>query len=77
MPNILVAQIGLQRPGIVASVRQCVAAGVPKHDEAQPLMKPARALLFSVAPKIAERLGRKLSVAHGVSNIAVTQVVLD
>src|SRR6516225_275341 len=32
--------------------------------------------LFSVAPKIAERLGRKLRVAHGVPNIAVTQVVL-
>jgi hypothetical protein len=77
MLDILVTEVCLQRSCIVAPVRQCVAAGVPKHDEAQPLMKPARALLFSVAPKIAERLGRKLSVAHGVSNIAVTQVVLD
>src|SRR5262249_38032650 len=33
--------------------------------------------LFSVAPKIAERLGRKLRIPHGVPNIAVTQVVLD
>src|SRR6516225_7560166 len=33
--------------------------------------------LFSVAPKIAERLGRKLRIAHVVPNIAVTQVVLD
>jgi hypothetical protein len=29
--NVFVAQVGLQRPCVVPSVRQCVAAGVPKH----------------------------------------------
>jgi hypothetical protein len=31
MLNVFVAQVSLQRPSIVPSIRQCVAAGVAKH----------------------------------------------